>query len=81
MTVPCVMERDIGKQEAQIANARDDIALLKKELAELKSDISDIKSILSEARGGWKALAIVGGISGTIGAIAAKFVSWAGTAN
>lgn len=35
-------------------------------------DIKTILTVLSEARGGWKALMIVGGVSGAIGALIAK---------
>lgn len=38
------------------------------------ADIKTILTTLNEAKGGWKALMIVGGISGTIGALAAKLL-------
>lgn len=42
-----------------------------------RSQSADIKAILTtlnEAKGGWKALMIVGGISGAVGALAAKLL-------
>ena len=65
------ISRDIGRHDAQIETLQNDLRLL-------RDDVTEIKEILSEAKGGWKVAAILGGVSATIGAIAAKFVSWAG---
>ena len=63
------LQRDIGRHDAQIEALKDDMRLM-------KEDIVEIKEILSEARGGWKVAAILGGVSATVGAFAAKLFSW-----
>jgi hypothetical protein len=39
-------------------------------------DVKKIKNILAQASGGWRAIALVGGISATIGGLLAKFGSF-----
>ena len=40
--------------------------------------MADIKKMLSEARGGWKMLMMVGGLSAAGGAVVAKVLGWIG---
>ena len=67
METPAI-QRDIGRHDAQIETLQED-------MRSLKNDVHEIKLILSEARGGWKTLMMVGGISATIGALTAKIAT------
>jgi len=67
METPAI-QRDIGRHDAQIETLQED-------MRSLKNDVHEIKLILSEARGGWKTLMMVGGISATIGALIAKIAT------
>jgi hypothetical protein len=63
------VSREVGRHDAQIESLQED-------MKSVKEDLSEIKRILSETKGGWKALAILGGISATVGAGFAKIVGW-----
>ena len=67
METPAI-QRDIGRHDAQIET-------LQQDMRALKNDVHEIKLILSEARGGWKTLMMVGGISATVGAVVAKIAT------
>jgi hypothetical protein len=64
-----IVSREVGKHDAQIESLQED-------MRSLKSDVAEIKEILNQTKGGWKALAILGGISATIGGVVAKVVGW-----
>lgn len=51
--------RDYGRLEAEVAQ-------LVKAVAALQQDVSQMRAIMQEARGGWRAIALVGGISATL---------------
>lgn len=69
-------------QSEALARAREDIAMHKAEIADLRRDIAELKAgfeamqktlvaiqaTLSEARGGWRALMLVGGAGASLGA-------------
>lgn len=61
------IDRDLGAHSARLDE-------IEKELSEMRADLRVIRDTLTEARGGWKTLMVVGGMSGTIGAFAAKWV-------
>lgn len=63
------MHRDIGRLETKVEQ-------LEKNQEQMIEDLKELKAILSEARGGWKALMLVAGISGTIGALLTKLSVW-----
>ena len=64
--------------EVQIAILKTEVDYLKKNIDEMRTDVRDIKEVLSQARGGWKTLMLVAGISSTIGALTVKLVPWIG---
>ena len=70
----CVSMTD--KPEVQIAVLKTEVDYLKKMLDEVKSDTKEIKETLSQAKGGWKTLMLVAGISSTIGAAMVKVAPW-----
>lgn len=51
--------RDFGRLEAEVAQ-------LVKAVTTLQQDVAQMKSLMQEARGGWRAVALVGGISATV---------------
>lgn len=54
------VQRDIGRMEAQIAN-------LCNEVHGLRTEVANIKTTLDEAKGGWRTLMWLSGISATVG--------------
>lgn len=63
------IDRDLGKHDAEISQLKDDMSTL-------KDDVHDIKIMMSEARGGWKVIMMIAGLSATVGALVAKFMPW-----
>lgn len=59
-------ERDrLTRLETQMATVRED-------MSEIKGDVKAIRRTTDEARGGWKAIALVSGFSATLGGIIVK---------
>ena len=56
----------LGKHDA-------DIAVLKTEVAGLRTDIKQVLAILNEAKGGWKTVALIAGVSSTATVVLGKF--------
>ena len=59
------VQRDLGRMEAQIATLTATVATQSVELAK-------INQTLSEAKGGWRTLLWIGGVSGVVGGVIAK---------
>lgn len=64
--------------EIDIAILKTEVEYLKGHLYEIRQDTREIKETLSQAKGGWKTLMLVAGISSTVGALAAKFLPFLG---
>ena len=62
--------------EVQIAVLTTELEHVRKDLDEVKDDLKAIREVLSQAKGGWKTLMLVAGISSTIGALLAKVAPW-----
>lgn len=71
--------RDIGRHEAQIEALERDVKRMREEMHEMRTEFAkelrQINATLSEARGGWRTLMLVGGVSATIGAAGYKIAS------
>lgn len=65
------LHREIGRHGAEI-NA------LQKDMTEVKQDVKTILEFINQGRGGWKTIMLVAGAAGTVGALAAKIVSFMG---
>lgn len=69
------VQRDIGRHDEAIEN-------LKVEVHAMREDVSEIKTMLAEAKGGYKALMAVAGLSATLGAmlvgLLGKLLPWWG---
>lgn len=78
METPAI-QRDLGKHDAQIEALERDVKRMREEMHEMRKEFSEqltqINVTLSEARGGWRTLMLVGGVSATIGAAAFKVAS------
>lgn len=85
MEAPAI-QRDLGRHDAQIEALERDVKRMREEMHEMRNQMSEmhkdfaeqlqqISSTLSEARGGWKVLMLVGGVSATIGAAGYKLAS------
>lgn len=70
------IQRDLGKHDAQIdaLNARVDV--LHQDMKTMMSQLALIQSTLSEARGGWRTLMFVSGLSATVGGVIVKLAAW-----
>jgi chromosome condensin MukBEF ATPase and DNA-binding subunit MukB len=62
--------------EVQIAVLKTEVDYLKKIIDEVRQDTKEIKETLSQAKGGWKTLLLVAGISSTVGALITKLAPW-----
>lgn len=51
--------RDYGRLETEVAQ-------LIKAVSALQNDVASMREMMQQARGGWKAIALVGGISSTV---------------
>jgi hypothetical protein len=67
-TMPDV-NRDLGRHDAEIGQLKDD-------MRSMKEDVHEIKMMMSEARGGWKVILLISGMSATIGALLSKLIPW-----
>ena len=64
--------------EIDIAILKTEVEYLKAHLSEIKDDTREIKETLHQAKGGWKTLMLVAGISSSVGALAAKVLPFLG---
>lgn len=60
-------ERDLGQFEARIA-------ALEADMQEIRRDVREIRDALVGARGGWKLLTLVIGLSASLGAVLGKWL-------
>ena len=74
------IQRDLGRHDAQIENLEKDILDMRKEINRLMEKIDNMNLILEQAKGGWKVLMMVGGLSAVIGGVIVKVVAflWGG---
>ena len=59
MTQDMIDRRDYGRLEAEVAQ-------LVKAVSTLQADVATMREMMQQARGGWRAIAIIGGISATL---------------
>ncbi len=72
------IHHDLGRHDAQIEGLQAQVKQLHRDMQAMNETLVEINRTLSEARGGWKTLMLVGGGAATIGAFAAKLITWAG---
>jgi len=73
-----LLHQDIGSLKAQVVSMEREIGDLKTAItAANKANaeaLAEIRTTLSEARGGWRALVVVGGIAGAIVGLLTRFL-------
>ena len=60
--------RDYGKLEAKVEQ-------LTKDMHEMRVTLREVRDMMNEARGGWRVVMLIGGVSGTLGAAVAWIAS------
>ena len=65
--------RDFGRMEGELAACKAEIAALKAQAARTEDKVDAVLDKLSEAKGGWKALMLLGGAGATLGSL----ITWA----
>lgn len=68
--------RELATHAAEIKHLQADMDKMVEDMEEIKKAIVEIQKTLSEAKGGWKMLMAVAGISGTLGAALVQAVHW-----
>jgi prefoldin subunit 5 len=68
--------RDLGKHDAQIDALNARVDLLHQDLVKMMEKLSSIENTLSEAKGGWRTLMFVSGMSAAIGGLIVKVATW-----
>ena len=63
-----ISHREYGQLEAHVAQLREDVRAL-------QATVNEMAAMMAQARGGWKAIALVGGIAGTLGGAIAWIIA------
>jgi hypothetical protein len=70
------IHRDLGKHDAQIEALKLQVNRMYEDMQQIMSQLTVIQQTLSEAKGGWKTLMWVGGLSAAVGAVLVKALTW-----
>lgn len=62
------LHRDLGRVEGRLEKVETDVA-------EMKRMVSDLHTTITTAKGGWKTLVAVGGVSAALASAITKFIS------
>jgi prefoldin subunit 5 len=68
--------RELATHAADIQHLQLDLDKMSADLREIKKCLASISTTLSEARGGWKVMMLVAGVSGAIGAALTQVASF-----
>ena len=60
----------------RIVKVETEVEFIRKDLDQIKEDLRLVRDTLTQAKGGWKTLMLVAGLSSTVGAIIAKASPW-----
>jgi prefoldin subunit 5 len=66
--------RELATHAADIKHLQDDMDKLMSDMEDIKKSLQAISTTLSEAKGGWKMLMLIGGASGTVGAVIMQII-------
>lgn len=69
-------ERELAVHGSDIRHLQDDMDRLMADMEAMKKVLNAISLTLSEAKGGWKMLMLVGGASGTVGALTMQAIHY-----
>ena len=70
------IHRDLGKHDAQIEALNAQVNRMYGDMQLMMTQLTTIQQTLSEAKGGWKTLMWVGGLSAALGGIVVKVMTW-----
>jgi hypothetical protein len=70
------IHRDLGKHDAQIEALKEQVNHLHEDMKQVMEQLSSIQQTLSEAKGGWRTLLWISGLSATIGGAVVKIAMW-----
>ena len=70
------MVREIATHSADIRHIQEDMDKMIEQMKAMQATLMDISATLSEAKGGWRVLMMIGGVSGAVGAAIVKLVYW-----
>ena len=70
------IHRDLGKHDAQIEALKLQVNRMYDDMQQMMGQLTTIQQTLSEAKGGWKTLMWVGGLSAVLGGVVAKVITW-----
>jgi len=76
MTNEVATARELATHAADIDHLQKDMDKLMSDMAHVKQTLAAIQATLSEARGGWRAMMLLGGASSVVGAGLAQFAHW-----
>lgn len=71
------IHHEIGRHDAQIEALQEQVKLLHADMVRMNATLTSINSTLAEARGGWRVLMMVAGVSSVVGGIFVKIATWA----
>lgn len=70
------IHRDLGKHDAQIEALTVQFNRMHNDMQKMLEELQIIQATLSEARGGWRLMVMVGGLSAAAGGIVVKVMTW-----
>ena len=68
--------RELATHASDIKHLQDDMDKLVESVNAMQKTLADINTTLSEAKGGWKTLIMIGGMSSVLGAGLVQVVHW-----
>lgn len=71
------LQRETGVLQTEVRHLKEDLTELREGISHMGVDILAIRDIITKARGGWQALAWVGGIGLAVGGLAVKLLTTA----
>ena len=68
------MIREVATHSSDIRHIQDDMDKMLEQMKAMQVTLTSINETLSEAKGGWRVLMLIGGVSGAVGAAIVKFL-------
>ena len=68
------ISRAIGSLQASVSSLTASNASLQKEIGEMRREQQAVRQEIAQAKGGWKAMLLLGGGAATVGGFLVKFV-------
>lgn len=72
------LHRDLGRHDAQIENLQSQVERLHRDMSSVLDELKLINRTLNEARGGWRMLLAVGGLSSVLTSAVWQAWEWMG---